>query len=149
MKPCRRSLHKRLPPLSPLKRPMPFPIKRPVAGASAGCWGFVPPVCFRLLLRVSPALVLSDDSELTVKFPLSLSSEESARKQKSPGRPPLWQETQILNQSHDPDTSYPQDDGTQMQPSHPARPSLRSVRQIRSSPSSVACTGRISHQSSL
>ena len=66
--------------------------------------------------------VLSDTSEPTVKFPLSLSSEESARKQKSPGLPPLRRETQILHQSHDPDISYPQDDGTQMQPSHPARP---------------------------
>ena len=33
-----------------------FPIKRPVVGASAGCWGFVPSVCLRLLLRVSPAV---------------------------------------------------------------------------------------------
>ena len=56
VKPCRRSFHKRQPPLSPLKRPMPFPIKRPVVGASACCWGFVPSVCLRLLLRVSPAV---------------------------------------------------------------------------------------------
>lgn len=56
VKPCRRSFHKHQPPLSPLKRPMPFPIKRPVVGASAGCWGFVPSVCLRLLLRLSPAV---------------------------------------------------------------------------------------------